>query len=142
MRCKDIMKKDVIRVHTTDTVRAAAQMMESYGIGFLPVCDEADKPIGTLTDRDIALRCVAHELPLTSSVGDVMTCDVVACSEDDDDTDAIELMSEKQKSRLMCVDKRGKLVGVISLSDLPSNLSRKKAGEVLRQVTERETKPS
>ena len=140
MQCKDIMKSDIQTVRTTDTVLKAARLMETCGVGFVPVCDDLGKPLGTLTDRDIVVRCVAHDGDSSTPVGDVMTLDVVACSPDDDLERAEQLMSEKQKARMMCVDATGRLVGVISLSDLPGDTSRKRVAEVLEQVTAREAR--
>lgn len=140
MQCRDIMKKDVQRVRPDDIVRTAAVLMASYGVGFLPVCDESGKPIGTITDRDIVVRCVAYDYPSTIQVSEVMTADVVACSPDDSLDRAEELMAEKKKSRIMCVDSEGYLCGVISLSDLPGNSSQRHLEKVFLGVTERETR--
>jgi CBS domain-containing protein len=140
MQCRDIMKRDIQCLRTTDTVRTAAQLMAAYGVGFLPVCDSDGAPLGTLTDRDITVRCVAYDYSLTTQVGDVMTVDVVACSPNDSLERAEEIMSDRQKSRIMCVDGTGQLVGVISLSDLAGHSSRKRIAKVLEQVTTREAR--
>jgi CBS domain-containing protein len=121
-----------------DAVQMAANVMETVGIGFVPVCDEFGRVVGTLTDRDIAVRCVAHDLPASTPVRDVMTKEVVACNQEENLERAEQLMSDNQKSRIMCLDNDGQLVGVISLSDLPQHASRKRVGEVLERVSERE----
>ena len=57
--------------------------MREDNIGFLPVCDQLGKVLGTLTDRDIAIRVVADGRLPTTMVEDVMTSEVVACSPKD-----------------------------------------------------------
>ena len=140
MRCDEIMKKDVECVSPGDTVQRAAARMRDRRIGFLPVCDDDQKVLGTLTDRDIALRVVAIGRPVNTPVEEVMTTDCNACRPSDELGAAGTLMGQYQKSRLMCTDDQGRLVGVISLSDLAQHDSTRSASETLRQVTGREAR--
>ena len=50
------------------------------------------------------------------------------------------LMADNHKSRIMCIDKDGLLVGVISLSDIAQHESGRRAAETLKQVSEREAR--
>ena len=60
MRCEEIMKRDVRTISPDEPVQAAASIMRDTNIGFLPVCDATSgRVVGTLTDRDIAVRVVA-----------------------------------------------------------------------------------
>jgi predicted transcriptional regulator/uncharacterized protein (DUF2267 family) len=121
-----------------DTVQAAAQRMGDDNIGFLPVCDASGKVVGALTDRDIAVRVVAKALPATTRVAEVMTVEVVACRPDEDVQQAEAQMRRAQKSRIMCTDAQGRLVGVISLSDIARNEPDDRAAGTLRAVSMRE----
>lgn len=136
MLCEDIMKIEVERVSPVDTIEDAARKMRDENVGFLPVCDESKHVVGTITDRDIAIRAVADSLPGTTPVEEVMTGEVVACSPQDSIEIALQLMAENHKSRIMCVDEEGRLVGVISLSDIAQLVG--DASETLRQVSDRE----
>ncbi len=60
MRCEEIMKRDTECVSPTDTIERAAAMMRDANVGFLPVCDAEKRVVGTITDRDIAIRLVAN----------------------------------------------------------------------------------
>src|SRR5690349_19972571 len=111
MQCEEIIKREVKSVTQTDKVEYAARIMLDADLGFLPVCDDAEHVIGTITDRDLALRIVAEGAPGSSPVGLLMTHDVVACRPSDDLRRAEELMSERHKSRLMVTDDTGRLVG-------------------------------
>lgn len=139
MLCKQIMKRDIACVSTDDPVRAAAARMRSYNIGFLPVCDATGRVVGTLTDRDIALRVVADDLGGDTSVEEVMTQEVIACSPGDDIHRAELLMGKYKKSRIICVSDDGQPVGVISLSDIAQHESSEQAARTMRRVTTRET---
>jgi CBS domain-containing protein len=132
------MKTFVECVSPQDSVETAAQVMRARNIGFLPVCDEkTDRVVGTVTDRDIAIRVVAEHKPASTRVAAIMTPDAVACRPEDDITTAEELMAENLVSRIMCIDEDGGLVGVISLSDL-AQMDGENAVKTLEQVSARE----
>jgi CBS domain-containing protein len=116
----------------------AAERMRSDNIGFLPVCDASGRVVGTITDRDIAMRVVADERPPHTRVEDVMTHEVIACSPSDDVHRAEQLMGKYNKSRIICVDDAGHPVGVISLSDIAQHESSEQTARTMRRVTMRE----
>jgi CBS domain-containing protein len=136
MLCEDIMKTDVESVSPVDTIQDAARRMRDDNLGFLPVCDESRQVLGTITDRDIAIRAVAEAMPATTPVEDIMTSEVIACSPKDTIDTALQLMAENHKSRILCLDEEGHLVGVISLADIAQLVG--EASETLRQVSDRE----
>ena len=139
MRCSEIMKRDVLFVGQRDDVKAAARKMRDNGVGFLPVLDEARVVAGVVTDRDLVVRLVAEGMPTSTSVNDVMTRDVVTVREEEDVRVAEERMAQLQKSRILVIDDRGRLTGVISLSDIAVHEpSADAAVRTLREVAERE----
>jgi len=141
MRCEEIMKKDVECVTPRDTAENVAAKMRDHNVGFLPVCDEDRKVLGAVTDRDIAIRLVAEGKSASTPAEQIMTSDCVACSPGDDLERAQQLMAKHQKSRIMCTDADGRLIGIISLSDIARHGSGDRASETLRQVSAREAKP-
>jgi CBS domain-containing protein len=125
-------------VTANDSVQVAARKMRDENIGFLPVCENGTKVIGTVTDRDIAIRACADDRAASKTrIRDVMTREVVGCRPSDDVAKAEELMSKHHKSRMLCIDEAGKLVGVISLSDIAKHQT-DAAAQTLREVTTRE----
>lgn len=141
MRCGEIMKKDVICIDRDDTIQLAARRMRDSNIGFLPICERGGKVVGTLTDRDIAVRCDAEGLSAsTCRVEDVMTAHVVSCRSDDDLVMAETLMAEHHKSRIVVTNAEGYLQGVLSLSDVVQLEGPRRAAETVRKVTSREAR--
>lgn len=140
MMCQDVMKTDVKCMNPRATVAEAAARMGKEGIGFLPVCDEAGQVLGTITDRDIAVRVVGLGESADRPVANFMTPRAVACRPTDDLTYAEELMSQEQISRILCVNERGELEGVISLSDIAQVEEGGRAAGILRNVSEREAR--
>src|SRR5207253_2211913 len=118
MRCADLMKHDVESCWSEDPVCDVAARMRARNVGFLPVVDDDGTVIGTITDRDLAIRVLADDLPSYVPVGRVMSRGVVMCAPEASLREAEELMRRNRKSRIVCVDQHGRPVGVISLSDV------------------------
>jgi CBS domain-containing protein len=140
MMCQDLMKTDVQCVSPETTVRDAACRMRDEKIGFLPVCDASGKVLGTITDRDIAVRVVAEGEVTDQPVAGFVIQRVVSCRPTDDLIYAEELMSQEHVSRIMCTNERGELEGVLSLSDIAQVESGARAAVTLRNVSEREAR--
>jgi len=134
MLCHQMMKSQVESIGPDEPCSAAAAKMREHGVGFLPVCDEGNKVIGTVTDRDIVVRVVADAKGCDTPVREAMTEEVVSCKPSDDVKRAERLMSEHQISRMMCVDDDGCCVGVISLSDVARLGDPPRTAETLRRV--------
>ena len=56
MRCRDLMKTDLVTVCCGDTIQCAAELIREENVGFLPVLDESGRVCGAVTDRDLAIR--------------------------------------------------------------------------------------
>ncbi|HXT01936.1 MAG TPA: CBS domain-containing protein [Elusimicrobiota bacterium] len=133
MKIKDLMTVDAEVLDPGSTVEEAAQAMADADVGSLPVLRRG-KVVGMLTDRDIAVRVVAEGLaPRETKIEQVMTSDVVSCSEDDDVETAARIMSENQIRRLVVVDDAGEFAGIVALADLA--LRTGEGSEVLGEVS-------
>jgi CBS domain-containing protein len=139
MLCRDVMKKKVFVCREDDTVAQCARIMRDQNIGFVPVVDDGGLVSGVVTDRDLAVRVLADELPLEMPVGIVMTRDVRICRATDSLRVAERKMAEVKRSRLVVVDEARRCMGVISLSDVAQSDNRSHAGHVLYEVTQRKT---
>jgi CBS domain-containing protein len=124
MQCKEVMEQNVQFVRRDDEVGSAAKTMRDAEIGFLPVCDpENNKIVGTLTDRDIAIRLVAEGKEPETPVSDVMTTAPIFCHSHDDIDQARKLMESHQVSRVIVLDDNDVLAGIISLADIADDES-------------------
>jgi CBS domain-containing protein len=136
MLLRDVMTSSLEVIEPQATVKEAAEKMRLQDVGVLPVC-EADRLVGMITDRDIAVRAVAQGRdPIATQVRDAMTPDVICCFDDDDVQKAIALMEEKQIRRLMVCDHSKHPIGIVSLGDLAVRLHNEHlSGEVLENVS-------
>jgi CBS domain-containing protein len=140
MKVQDIMTKNPSCVTPDATVREAAQVMSREDVGLVPVIDgQSDKRLlGVVTDRDIAIRCVAEGKDGSCRVRDVMSSDDLAtCTQNDDVDRVMQTMSSEKVRRIPIVDERGALVGIVSQADVVRKASRgSQAEKTVEQVSE------
>lgn len=102
-----------------ESAQVAAERMKVENVGTLIVLDGARKPVGILTDRDLALRVVARGLdPRKTKVEEVMSAHPRWVSEGTAIEDAVETMRGLAVRRLPVVDAGQRLVGIVSLDDV------------------------
>lgn len=138
MKIREIMTRDVEIAHAGMGLQEAARMMRDADTGFLPV-GEGDRLIGTVTDRDIVVRCVADGRdPSQASVRDVMSDKPVFCHADQDTAEAAQIMADRQIRRLPVVDEDMRLIGVVSQGDLATRTSDDDlVGQTVEEISEK-----
>jgi CBS domain-containing protein len=120
----DVMTRDVQSISPEQSVRKAAQMMDEFNIGSIPVCD-GNKLVGMITDRDITVRSTAAgQAPESTRVGDVMSTDVRTSFTTQSVDEVLGQMGDVQIRRVPVVDQAShKLVGIVSLGDMATKHS-------------------
>ena len=113
---KDLMSRDVKIISPDMTIGEAAKKMRDGDFGMMPV-GEADRMIGTISDRDIAIRAVAEGKEDGTKVRDVMSKGVIWVYEDDSVEQVATIMSKHQVRRLPVVNRDKRLVGIVALGD-------------------------
>lgn len=137
MKVRNLMTRDVKVARPGDTIEQVARLMLDADTGAVPVVDEGTV-IGLITDRDIVLRVVAQNRPLTLPVSEALTPNVEFCFEDDDLTEVSEKMARLQLRRIVILDQDRKLAGILSLGDLAQQADPVESGLTLEQVSKPE----
>jgi CBS domain-containing protein len=133
MKVAEAMTRGAHTVKADDSVKKAAQIMMEKDVGFLPVEDN-DRLVGTITDRDIAVRCVAKGKSGNAKVRDAMTADVKYCFEDEDMDHVVTNMGDIQVRRLPVMNRDKRLVGIVTVADAVLTYSPNSGGEALRGI--------
>jgi CBS domain-containing protein len=119
---KDIMTKAIISVTNDTTVFQVAKMMEQSGIGAVLVKTDGHLS-GIITDRDYATKIVAHNFPSDTPVEQIMTSPLITINFDESISDAAKRMTSK-KIRKLAVTDNGNIIGLITSTDLVTQLSK------------------
>lgn len=144
MKAQDIMTPNPAAVTPGDSLAHAAEIMRSRGVGLVPVVDDLQRMRleGVITDRDIAVRCVANHRGTGCQVSDHMTSGHLDTVHPDDDvSEVIARMERDQVRRIPVVDERGRLTGIIAQADLATKLGPKEPARV-QHLLERISAPA
>jgi CBS domain-containing protein len=137
LQIRDAMTKPVISVGTDSRVRDAADLLMRHRLRAAPVVDERDHVVGILTNGDLvaraglgarlellsamsqdASRVALDEIDPEQRVRDVMTPQPATIGDTETVAMATHLMAERRIKRLPVVDGDGRLVGILSRSDV------------------------
>ena len=119
---QDIMTRVLITVNSTTTALQIAKMMDQASIGAIFV-KENDHPVGVVTDRDFAIKIAANNLPFDIPAEKIMSSPLVTINHNELISAAAERMTSK-KIRKLAVTKNGKIVGVVTATDLVTHLAK------------------
>jgi CBS domain-containing protein len=117
----DVMTKSVISVDASLTVNEAAKMMEDTRVGAVIVM-ENNTPVGIVTDRDFAIKVVAHAYQITTPVKQIMSSPLFSISSDESFRTAADLMYQRGIRKLPVIDNE-KVVGIITATDIVNLLA-------------------
>ena len=138
MKVWELMEREVASCAPTDSLNVAARIMWERDCGCVPVVDRNNVVVGMITDRDICMGAYTQGRSLhLIQVQDAMGRPVVSCEPEDDLVTAEKLMRDNKIRRLPVCGADGKLVGVISLSDIAVEAERERrtgAGRLIRST--------
>jgi CBS domain-containing protein len=131
---REIMHAGAECIGADDTVAAAARKMRDLGVGSLPICGADDRLHGIVTDRDIAIKCVAEGTdPAQLRVDDLAQGTVVWVDATADIDEVLTKMQGHQVKRMPVLDNH-RLVGMISEADLAHHLDEHRLAEFVEKV--------
>jgi len=125
MSAGQICSRIIATASPGESVRAAARRMAEFDVGALVVLKEnrGSRAIGMITDRDIAVRCVAGRLdPDEALVSEIMTTPVHCVSDDTPIEGAVAKMASAGTRRLIVLGDGDRVAGILSLDDILDRL--------------------
>ena len=121
MMTRDLMLKDIVTTNGNTSVKETIELLFKRHIGCIVVVNDTQKCVGIFTERD-AIRVVAQNLPLDTTLEKVMTKDPFTVNEDSTFEEAKSIIKTHQIRHLPVIDKDGKLVGLISVRHILNEL--------------------
>ncbi len=133
---RDLMTDNPRTIDAEKPVVYAAKMMRDEDVGLAPIV-QGDRLVGTLTDRDIAIRVVAEGRdPESTTVREVASTDLVTIDPEQSLDEALRLMAQHQVRRLPVVEEDGRLVGVLAQADVARHGEDRETGQVVEQISQ------
>jgi CBS domain-containing protein len=116
VRISDVMTQDVVTAGGEDTLRSVGELMRDRNVGSVVVCD-GDRPVGVITDRDLALAVVADGVHPEDAAQSHASTPIVTGEVEMDIEEAVVLMIQHRIRRLP-VTEGELLVGIVTIDDL------------------------
>jgi len=114
-----ICQREVDLAAADETTQVAAKRMEARSVGSLVIVDGRRRPIGIVTDRDLAMHVCGQGLdPGQVRIGEVMSPNPTSVTEDSSIEKALDVMRSVAVRRLTVIDDDGGLIGVVTLDDI------------------------
>lgn len=121
MRVADILSVkggSVVTIEDGSSLNAAAQLLDSHGIGALVVMDPAGNPVAVLTERDIVREIALHgRACLPRSVAHATTPSFVTANPEESVDEVMQRMTERRVRHLPVLDQARRLIGIVSIGD-------------------------
>ncbi|MDA4119086.1 MAG: CBS domain-containing protein [Thaumarchaeota archaeon] len=115
---KDIMTRGIKSIGQDKTITEAAKTMTKFNVGSLIVVDAKDRPMGMVTEGDIS-RAVGKGTNLDkTTLKAIISKKLITSALSTRVEDAARLMAESNVKKLPIVDEGGKLVGIVTQTDI------------------------
>ncbi len=121
---RDIMTARVATCSNTDSLHRAAQIMWERDCGVVPVVEAEGRVVGVVTDRDLCMAAYTQGRTLAAiGIASMLSGRLHACAPGDSIDEAIALMRAHRVRRLVVLESKQKLAGVVSLADVARHVS-------------------
>jgi CBS domain-containing protein len=132
---REVMTESVVTAAPERTVREIAELMRERNVGSVVLVD-GERPVGFVTDRDLALSVIADGREFGDHAADHASTPVITAGGGMEVEQAGELMVRHAIRRLVVVD-GDRLVGIVTLDDLASRTG---DAELASQLSSRVTR--
>ncbi len=139
MKIREAMTPNPACCTPETSLREVAEMFVEHDCGAVPVVDnkESMRPLGIVTDRDIACRAIARGInALELKARECMSSPPVTVREAESLDSAITAMEENRLRRLIVLDEFGRCCGILSQADIALKAPKRKTAEFVREVSE------
>ncbi len=118
---RDIMTKQIVMIDHDKSALEAAKIMSEKGISSVFVVKDG-QPVGIVSERDFIKKICAKELPVAQvKMEDIMSKILTTADPETPIEVAVQRMVNHKIRRLPIID-NGKLVGIITVTDLAKHL--------------------
>lgn len=128
----DVMTAAPLTCSIFSTVLEAVMIFRDANCGAVPILEEG-RPVGILTDRDVALSLADYPDAIGHPVSQIMKTQIITVAPDDSLVKVCEVLRTQEVRRVLVVDAAGRLAGIIGWADVAPVLSDRLMG---RLVTE------
>lgn len=122
---RSLMTSNVVLALPSMCINEIAREMKRANVGAIPIVDnlKSKKVLGVVTDRDIVIKALSEGIStLCTTVGAIMTRDVISCKPTDTIVKVLALMTSYKLRRIIVLNAKREIVGIITESDIATRL--------------------
>jgi CBS domain-containing protein len=135
MEIREVMTESVVTTNPDRSVREVAELMRERNVGSVVLVDDGGRPVGFITDRDLAIGVLAEGHDGGDAASAYASSPVVTATPQLGLSDAAALMVQHGIRRLPVLDE-GRLSGIVTLDDLATRAGDPELGhELLADIT-------
>ena len=145
MQVKEIMTENPVCCTPDSNLQEVARLMLEHDCGLIPVVNnqENKKPVGTITDRDIAIRTfAAGQNPLEIKASNIMTMGVTTVKPETSVQECCDVMENKKIRRVLVVDTSGGVCGIVAQADVAEYGHPNLISNMVEEISESEASPN
>jgi CBS domain-containing protein len=116
VRIGEVMTQGVVTAETADSLSRVGELMRDRNVGSVVMC-EGGRPVGVITDRDLAIAVAADGVDPRDAAGTYASRPLVTGEAEMDIEEAVALMVQHRIRRLPVIDS-GDLAGIVTIDDL------------------------
>jgi CBS domain-containing protein len=135
----DVMNSSPRTCSRFSRVIEAVMIFKDEDCGIVPVVEEG-KPIGVVTDRDVALALASHDNLVNLPIEGIMTKTLVSVAPSTSVPEVVETFAREGVRRVLVIDSSGHLAGVIGWKDVCGEISNREVGRVVTDIVESPTR--
>lgn len=139
MKVKEIMTENPAFATLNTKLQEVAKLMAEKDCGAIPVVESEKnkKPVGIITDRDLAIRTIAKsQNPLQKVAGEVMTEGVITVTPEQSVESCCQKMEKNQIRRAVVVDEAGVLQGIVAQADIARKAPEFETAELVKDISQ------
>ncbi|NID05688.1 CBS domain-containing protein [Luteibacter jiangsuensis] len=119
MKAIDIGRQHVSTVNGATPVSEVARLMQKHQVTCLVVAETSMRPLGVISERDLVLRALAPGADFVHmTAAGIMSTPAIVCHSDATLSDIVQAMAGGGVAHLPLVDDEGRLVGIVSATDV------------------------
>jgi CBS domain-containing protein len=137
MKVRELMTENPACCSPDTSLQEVAKLMVDCDCGEIPVADDQGKPLGVITDRDIACRAVAKGLDTRQThAQEIMTSPAITIDPEASLDECCQRMDDNQIRRIPVVDSDGAICGIVAQADIARAADEQEAGHLVRDISQ------
>ena len=121
---KSLSQRKCFTIEVSSSVKDAANKLNEFNIGAMPVIDSQGNVVGIISERDISRFVCNKKINLDENISKIMSKNIISCDLEISVSELMETMTNRKIRHMPIIDKH-KLIGIVSIGDVVNHIIHK-----------------